>query len=183
LRFNHAAMTYTLQTAALAALTVLSGLLSSGLSSIGVSSSASAQEYCVTCSEPNAIYRCVLSGARTGLSQSLQVACMTAIATDGRHATCAIKRGVTVFECDGPVKSVAIGPDTAAGEAISATVVPPPAPPPVDPKAPPKTMVEAAQRAQTATDAEMRKAGDATSGFFKRTFTCLGSLFTKCGGN
>lgn len=140
-----------------------------------------AQEYCVTCAEPNATYRCVLSGARPGLSQSLQVACLTALAKDGGHATCAVKRGATVFECDGPVKSVAIGADAAPGDAAPVAVVPPPAPPPPDPKAPPKTVLEAAQRAQKATDAEMRKAGDSTASFFKQTLTCLGSLFTSCG--
>jgi hypothetical protein len=148
----------------------------------GATHAAVAQEYCVSCAEPAATYRCVLSGARPGLSQSLPVVCLTALAKDGRHASCAIKR-VTVFECDGPVKTVAIGPDTGTGDAIPAVVVPPPAPPPVDPKAPPKTMLEAAQRAQKSTDAEMRKASDATSGFLRRTFTCLGSFFTKCGEN
>ncbi len=142
-----------------------------------------AQEYCVTCIEPNATYRCQIAGARPGLSQSLQVACITALAKSGRHATCAIKSGVTVFECDGRIETVAVGSPASDDAAPAAVVVPPPPPAPADPAAPPKTMLEAAKRAQVATDAGMRKAGDATAGFFKRTVTCFGSLFTRCGGD
>ncbi len=138
------------------------------------------QEYCVSCAEPDATYRCAISGARPGLSQSLQVACITALAKDGQHATCTVKRGVTVFECDGPVKTIAIAPDAPGVPVPPPTVVAPPIVQPADPKEPAKTVLEAAQRAQKATDAELRKAGDATAGFFKRTFTCVGSLFTKC---
>ena len=54
---------------------------------------AAAQEYCVSCSEPNAVYRCVIEGARPGGAQSLQVLCVTTMAKEGGHATCAVKRG------------------------------------------------------------------------------------------
>ena len=146
---------------------------------------ATAQEFCVSCVEPNATYRCVLADARPGLGQSLQVACLTALAKEGSHAQCSVKRGVTVFECDGLVKRVSIGdqPDRSA-------VVPPPPPPASDPNAPPKTVLEAAQRAKDASDTQWRKAGDtmkeagsATAGFFKRSLTCLGSLFARCGAD
>lgn len=152
---------------------------------LGSATSARAQEYCVSCAEPNAVYRCVLTDARPGLGQSLQVACLTALAKDGRHTQCSVKRGVTVFECDGPVKRVSVAdqPDQ------SAVVAPSPAAA-SDPNAPPKTVLEAAQRAKQASDAQMRKAGenmkeagDATAGFFKRTLTCIGSLFTRCGAD
>ena len=66
---------------------------------------AEAQEFCVACTEPTAVYRCVIEGARPGGGQPLQVLCVTIMAKEGKHATCGIKRG-TVFDCDGPVKRV-----------------------------------------------------------------------------
>lgn len=149
---------------------------------LAVAAEAQAQEYCVACTEPNAIYRCTISGARPGLSQSLQVACITALAKEGRHASCSVKRGATVFECDGPVKIVTVGADTGSGAPEPQVITQPKAEPaPTDPKAPPATVAEAIKRAQTQSNEDMRKAGKATATFFERTFTCLGSLFTKCG--
>jgi hypothetical protein len=153
---------------------------------------ASAQEYCVACTGPDAVYRCVIADPRPGTAPSLQVACTSALAKEGRHAACNVKRGVTVFDCDAPVKRISLGaasPEAAAGTApIDAKVAPPPPVPAVDPKAPPKTLLEAAQRAQDATGRTvekstetMRKAGDATASFFGQSLRCLGSLFTDCG--
>src|SRR5215510_8387944 len=67
--------------------------------------SAEGQEFCVACSDPPGIYRCVIEGAQPRGGQSLQMLCVTAMAKDGGHATCSVKRG-TVFECDGAVKRV-----------------------------------------------------------------------------
>jgi hypothetical protein len=59
---------------------------------------AEAQEYCVACTEPSAVYRCVIDGARPGGGQSLQMLCVTSMAKEG-HATCGTARdGV---HCDG----------------------------------------------------------------------------------
>src|SRR6186997_635618 len=78
-----------------------------GLGSLVMSAAgqAAAQEYCVACSEPHGLYRCVIEGAQPRGGQSLQMLCVTAMAKDGGHATCSVKRG-TVFECDGVVKRV-----------------------------------------------------------------------------
>jgi hypothetical protein len=167
------------------------------LATIAITTDASAQEYCVTCSEPSATYRCVVTDARPGLSQSLQLVCLQALARDGQHSSCAVKRGVTVFECDAPVKRISAGqpaavpvPGAAAGPGASAgpVVLVPVPPPAADPNAPPKTLLEAAQRAKDASDQQWKQsgenakaAGNATAGFFKKTFECFGSLFTRCG--
>jgi hypothetical protein len=155
-----------------------------------VASAVTAQEYCVSCSEPNATYRCVIIDPKPGLAQSLQASCLTALARDGRHGRCVIKQGVTVFECDAPVKRVSVSGTEAlpAGPApVGPVVVAPPPPPAPDLTVPPKTMLEAAQRATQATDAQMRASGDklkdagnSTASFFKKSLTCLGTLFTKC---
>jgi hypothetical protein len=160
------------------------------------SAGAGAQEYCVACTGPDALYRCVLDNAGPGQTPSLQLFCLTSIARDGNHAQCAVKRGVTVFDCNGPVKRVSM----AALEAAKATAQAQPgvqSPQPqaqVPGQAPaqqgePKTLVEAMQRAKAASDRQwtktgeqMKEAGQKTGDFFKKTFTCIGSLFTRCGG-
>jgi hypothetical protein len=144
--------------------------------------SASAVEYCVVCAEPAATYRCVIIDPKPGAAQSLQTACTGAVARDGKHSQCIIMRGVTVFQCDAVIKRVSIGDGS-----LQPVVVVPPPPPAPDPKEPPKTLLEAAKRAKDASDAQVQTqaekaeaAGDATAQFFKKSFKCVGSLFTKC---
>lgn len=149
---------------------------------------AGAQEYCVACTEPNALYRCIIDDARPGTAPSLQVVCISRIAKEGGHGQCAVKRGVTVFECDGVVKriSMATEPPTAPqGPPVTATPAPA-APQPTAPKPaaapadePPKTLAEVAKRAKADSDRQMEKAGS----FFKKSLGCIASLFTKCSGD
>lgn len=156
--------------------------LTAGLLWLAATASAAAQEYCVVCAEPNATYRCVIADPKPGAGQSFQAACTGALARDGKHGQCSIKSGVTVFECDAPVKRVVLG------DLTSPPVVAVPAPPPApDPNAPPKTLLEAAQRAKTASDQQFQKqaekveeAASATSNFFKKSLKCVGTLFTQC---
>jgi len=82
----------------------MTGLVSAGLLG-ALAASAEAQEYCVACSQPDGLYRCVIDGAQPRGGQSLQMLCVTAMAKEGRHATCSVKRA-TVFECDAAVKHV-----------------------------------------------------------------------------
>lgn len=141
---------------------------------------AHAQEYCVACSEPNAIYRCVIEGARPGGGQSLQVLCISTLAKQGGHASCAIKRG-TVFECDGPVKRVPWSssegptppPQTQTPE--KSAVKPEP-----DPSEPPKTLAEMTKQMNDQTAENMKKTGEAIKESTKKTFECVFSLFKQC---
>lgn len=155
---------------------------------------ARAQEYCVACSGPAALYRCVIEGAQPRGGQSLQLLCVTTMAKEGGHATCAVKRG-TVFECDGAVKRIpwtaleaspaqpapaqpqpwvtpAPKPEPAAGPA--------PAPPAGEPEAPPQTVLELAKRANEKTVEQMKKAGDTVKDATKKTWDCMLSFFTRC---
>ena len=153
---------------------------------IGLADAAATQEYCVACSQPNAVYRCVIVTARPGLASSLQMSCITSLAKAGGHGQCSVQRGVTVFECDGPVKKVAL--DQADGPVLLETQ--PVAAAPVASSVsdePPATVAEAAKRAKVATDRQfketgeqLQKAGEATESFFKKAFTCIGSMFTRC---
>jgi hypothetical protein len=163
---------------------------------------AEAQEYCVSCTGPNAVYRCVIDGAQPGGNQPLQVLCITTMAKQGGHATCGIKRG-TVFDCDGPVKRI----PWATLNAPAQPAVPgkqsaaPPAPPATsaaeskpDPEEPPQTVLEMAKRANEKTAEQMKQAnenmkqqakatGEAFAKATKKTWDCLSSLFTRCGAD
>jgi hypothetical protein len=146
---------------------------------------AAAQEYCVACSGPNAVYRCVIDGAQPRGGQPLQMLCVTAMAKQGGHATCSVTRG-TVFECDGPVKRVPWAPVGAAPQPQPAEQPPAqpgtrPEPaagrgPAPAPEAPPQTMVDLAKQANEKAAEQMKKAGEAT----KKTWDCMFSLFTRC---
>src|SRR5688572_29672822 len=108
---------------------------------------ATAQEYCVACSGPNAVYRCVIDGAQPRGGQPLQMLCVTAMAKQGGHASCSGTRG-TVFECDGAVKRVPWAPLGAESshEPAQPTIAQPAGKPqpPVGPApdAPPQTVVD-----------------------------------------
>ena len=163
---------------------------------------ADAQEYCVACTGPNAVYRCVIEGAQPGGSQPLQMMCITAMARQGGHATCGIKRG-TVFDCDGAVKRIpwsALSPPAqpqpaAPGKQSAVQPAPTPGPaadPKSDPDEPPKTVLEMAKRANEKTAEQFQKnnetmkeqakaTGDAFAKATKKTWDCLSSLFTRCG--
>ena len=73
---------------------------------VGAATPVAAQEYCVACTEPGALYRCVIDGARPGAAPSLQALCISALAKGGPHATCAIRRDLGVIDCNGPIKRV-----------------------------------------------------------------------------
>lgn len=146
---------------------------------------AEGQEYCVTCSDPPGLYRCIIEGAKPGGAQSLQMFCVTTMAKQGRHGKCAVKGG-TVFDCDGQVKRV---PWSAQGEAPPATGQTVGKAPAISPKEPPRTVEEMARRAkesssegpQSADAKEKSKTlgeniGEAT----KKTWRCFASLFTRC---
>jgi hypothetical protein len=148
---------------------------------------AEAQEYCIACTQPNVIYRCIIEGAKPGGSQPLQMLCVTAMLKEGRHATCSPKGG-TVFDCNGPVKRVSWAAHNAP--------VSPPMPeaatqPPKAPNQPPKTVEEMAKRVNEKSAEDLKKAnetikdqatsigqnvGDAT----KKTWRCIATLFTSC---
>lgn len=156
---------------------------------------AEAQEYCVACTGPSAMYRCIIDGARPGGSQPLQMLCVTAMAKEGQHATCSVKGG-TVFDCTGPIKRVpwAAYNEPAAKGKTQETAKPPAAqvPEPAnDPNQPPRTVEEMAKRANQKTAEQLKKTnedvkekvesfGDKVGDTTKKTWRCIASLFTRC---
>ena len=167
-----------------------------GLGSLVMSAAgqAAAQEYCVACSEPHGLYRCVIDGAQPRGGQSLQMLCVTAMAKDGKHATCSVKRA-TVFECDGAVKHIPwaaldSGPQAETPQPLAIQPAPKPMPaaaPNPAPDAPPQTMVDLAKQANEKTAEQMKKAGDSVKQAgetvkeaTKKTWDCVFSFFTRC---
>jgi hypothetical protein len=116
--------------------------------------------------------------------------CLVAMTREGGHNACSV-RGGTVFECDGPVRRVPwaaynVGPK---GEA------PGPAPAAArDPEeGPPRTVAEMLARANANTAEQLRQAnetvknqaqalGKGIDDAGKKTWRCLSSLFSRCGG-
>lgn len=152
---------------------------------------AVAQEYCVACSGPDAVYRCVIDGAQPRGGQPLQMLCVTTMAKQGGHATCTVKGG-TVFECNGAVKRVPWAPVGVVPQ--SQPVAPPGAQPAAKPEpasavgpatapapeAPPRTVVDLAKQANDQAAEQMKKAGDNVKDATKKTWDCMFSLFTRC---
>ncbi len=132
---------------------------------------AQAQEYCIACTEPAAVYRCVIGDARYAYGEPLPQFCASSLAQQGRHGKCAI-RGGTVFDCDGPIRRVAVPPATDKA-----------APPVQDAKkedAPPDTAVQAAKRMVRSSGDQAEKAGSAVGNSVKKTWNCVTSFFQSC---
>lgn len=158
--------------------------------SIGALGQAQAQEYCVTCDQPSAVYRCVIDGARPGGSQPLQMLCITAMAKQGGHGSCRIKGG-TVFDCNGPVKRVSWAAHNSAASPVPGGPAPsaPQAEPKPAAKKPPDTVVDLAKQANEQIKKSNEDAkgqgnvfGQALGTTTKKTWDCMISLFTRCGG-
>lgn len=152
---------------------------------------AEAQEFCVSCTGPNALYRCVIEGAKPGGAQPLQVLCVTTIAKDGGHAACSV-RGGTVFDCNGQVKRLSWAAINEASRQAPQESAAQPAPQPQTKPAeqgPPQTVLDMAKRANEQSGEQWKKAGETvkeqTKSFgdaTKKTWDCVASFFTKCGG-
>lgn len=63
-------------------------------------SSTQAEDYCVTCLEPAATYRCRIEGTMAGSEGGHQFSCIKDIAQRAGHASCTVSRG-TGPECAG----------------------------------------------------------------------------------
>jgi hypothetical protein len=159
---------------------------------------ATAQEYCVTCTGPDASYRCLIGGdvplaARASRGQFL---CITEIAKAGGHASCSAARAQAT-PCPGETRTVMFPP--AAPGATPLADTPPSAAPmaPMAPMAPTKEIAPAPmpppeqQQAQPPVphdppapgEAPTNTAGspgDPVTNTVKKTWKCITSLFGDC---
>lgn len=161
---------------------------------------AAAQEFCVACTGPDAVYRCVIDQA-VPQGIPLKMLCLGTLAKQGAHATCAV-RGGTVFDCNGPIRRIdaraanqalapppapasapgqpgaASAPVAAGGQALPGQPDQQPKAPP--PEEPPKTVEELAKRVSKSSGENLGKAGSAISNSTAKAWGCLTSLFKSC---
>ncbi|MEQ1611875.1 MAG: hypothetical protein ABL904_03915 [Hyphomicrobiaceae bacterium] len=176
------------------------GFCAAGVLGISV---AEAQETCVVCSGPAAVYRCTIEKAdkiaRFGsmADKAIQTVCIKEMARNGGHETCAVSRETAPAICDGIQRQIPLTslldaarpapPKPATTPVPSALPAPVPtaaSPPtvaipvkPADPKdSPPRTVQELAERTGENSKKQLESFGEATS----RTWGCVISLFKKC---
>jgi hypothetical protein len=102
--------------------TTLGGLVA------GVAGIASAEEYCVTCTGPDAKYRCIIgNGDRPATrTQRGQMLCITELAHSGNHASCSVGAASSA-PCDGDQRTVMLpeAPIADVPPPVAATPTPP----------------------------------------------------------
>ena len=168
-----------------------------------------AQEYCVACAGPAAVYRCVIDKAVPG-AMPLSQLCATEMARRGGHEACAVQGG-TVFDCTGPIRRVGTSaggdPTTGPASPSSPTTAPttkhgapraaagPVAAPgraPVDPTAAgkpgeaptpagaPGSVEELARGVSGKAEEGMSTTGNAIGNAAQKSWKCLTSFFKSC---
>jgi len=186
------------------------GAVASAVALCAFAAAASAQEFCVTCTAPDATYRCVIGGDNVAARSSRgQLLCITELAQSGHHASCSAGRN-TEGTCPGELRTVMFPPDaepTAPPLADTPPMSPPPAIPgpyakqPVEARAPNGAHPPEVAPPAGATPAEapppdappktveegLKKAGkavtdtgNAVGNAMKKTWTCVTSLFGDC---
>lgn len=148
------------------------------IAGISTGAPAIAAEYCVTCSGPDATYRCQIgsAGGETRADPRSQFLCISELARLGGHQSCSVNR-VQEGDCDGPVKTVAAPGDLPEGVPVIAA--PPQSaevpkdvaeqPPAANsnettlpkPDAPPRTVEEMAKQSAKSSGEALGKAGEA----------------------
>jgi hypothetical protein len=188
--------------ASFAGLGVLVAVLLLGLSSVAATS-AKAAGFCVACSQPNAIYECVLPREIAGVDQPLalrgmRMACIQGIAKSRNHGQCSVRKGVR-GACIGErvLLSDIVETEALRVQAQQAREKGEPVPPEAAASAEaekarergePKTLVELTERTVEVTEKQIEKvgktledAGGAATSFMRRSWTCVTSLFADCG--
>jgi hypothetical protein len=171
----------------------------------GLAPSTRAEEYCVTCTGPDAKYRCIIGGNAREPASRGQLLCITELAQSGNHESCSVGRTQNA-PCDGQPRTVMF--TSAAEAALPHMAEPPPAldqpkaegpplavgePPPAGApsQAPPKTVEELAKQTVVSSGNGLKKAGEAVTNTAKstgqavgnavsKTWRCMTSLFSDC---
>ena len=84
-------------------------LAAAALAWFAPSAQAASADYCVTCKNPDEIYRCRVTGVGSKPSDALKLYCVIRMAKEGNHASCAAEKATTacvglvkVYNYDGP---------------------------------------------------------------------------------
>jgi hypothetical protein len=152
--------------------------MSVGIALSMAGSRAQAQEYCVSCTGPDAVYRCIIDNARPSSGTPLQVLCLTRMSEYGNHASCAVKR-VTVLDCDGRIVRITTPPLPGETGTAAGPPAPSPAPEPAEPKKS-DTLLGVMKEAGKTSKEQLDSAGDAVGKGAKKSWDCVTSFFSKC---
>ena len=89
--------------------TLLPVVLAAVLGVCGSAAIGAEADYCVTCKNPDQVYRCRLTGVGSRPSDALKLYCVIRTAQEGNHASCAAEKAnaacnglVKVYDYDGP---------------------------------------------------------------------------------
>jgi hypothetical protein len=160
----------------------------------GLSPQAGAQDYCVTCTGPDAKYHCIIGGNASVAARSSrgQMLCITQLAQSGGHASCSVSR-TTAEPCEGQVKTVLFPTDEPGTTPVEMPTPPPEAalPAPPAPVPAPQQPPGAAEAIAKDSDNGLKKATDAVTGTVEntgkaignaasKTWKCLSSFFGDC---
>jgi hypothetical protein len=160
--------------------------------------------FCVVCAGPEKVYRCEVETADVAAPahRSLGIYCVTRLAKDGGHDSCAVGRG-GLEACAGETRVIAFeGTVPQPGSTIASPDAAKTEPAQQQQSGPPSTVVEATQRAVAASGQGLKKAGETVTGATKATgetvktaaektgqavggaaksaWRCLTSLFSDC---
>ena len=164
------------------------------LSAAAFSQTPPRTESCVTCSGPDAVYRCEVESAdgKTISPERAQLFCIARLAKDGAHDACSVRRRDKA-ECSGLVKRYPFDGTLLSLEAkpakppVETTVVPKDKPKPKEPA----TVVEASKDAVEASKRNLAtinktvnktvsEGAEKTKSAAKSTWQCLKSFFSDC---
>jgi hypothetical protein len=156
---------------------------------MGTAGSSHANGVCVTCTAPDAVYRCEAEGTPLKPSDArLGIACITEIARRDGHQSCSVDRRKTA--CEGQLRTIsATGHLLAEPPPREAVALPGPSEP--ERKGPPDTVAELAKRTAESSKQQLEKAtdtvgdvakktGGAVSNAAKKSWRCVTSLFSDC---
>lgn len=105
--------------------------LATALAAAGVPAQSAPPEFCVSCTGPQAQYRCTFSDdVHVAPQGGLQLYCITTLAREGGHQSCAVDRQ-SERPCNGTPKVLAL-PAGAPDDGVKETVTPPPSVTPPD---------------------------------------------------
>ena len=161
---------------------------------IACSQPGGAQGVCVVCSEPDAVYSCQpeLGSSLKPNDPRFNLLCITELARAGNHGSCSARRA-SAATCEGPVRTVAIGPAPALAPTAAPSAGPGALPdrPVSDPAAPPETLEQFAKQTAAQSKDQLAKTGEkigdaaktttnAVGDVAKKSWDCVSSFFKKC---
>lgn len=171
---------------------LLSMLLAAACLPAGVARAQDA--ICVRCTGPEATYRCSLVDGPSRATKGAELLCITRLARDGHHDTCAVSR-TAVTSCEGEERRISptAGTDPLAAPPSSPPQVATPAEPASPPAVPParapgqpddpqpaRTVESLAKSVAKGSGEQISKAGAAIGEAARKSWNCMTSLFKSC---